>query len=75
LLRFELEGITYLSLPSAGGHLRASAQYNSGWFFGHTLAQANGNHLDFRIEELKPPHGEGRTTQLSDWGMLGLIKK
>jgi 3',5'-cyclic-AMP phosphodiesterase len=75
LLRFELEGITYLSLPSAGGHLRASAQYSAGWFFGHTLAKVNGTRVDFRIEELKPPHGEGRITQLSDWGMLGLNRK
>ncbi len=39
LLHYNLEGIEYISLPSAGGHLRASAKYEDGWFFGHTVVE------------------------------------
>jgi len=72
LLRFELDGITYLSVPSAGGHLRLSKAYKDGWFFGHARVEANGPELSITIEEAKPPHGEGRVTKVSDWGMAGL---
>ena len=72
LLRFELEGITYLSVPSAGGHLRLSKAYKDGWFFGHARVEAKGPELDITIEEAKAPHGEGRVTKVSDWGMVGL---
>jgi predicted phosphodiesterase len=72
LLHFELDGVTYLSMHSAGGHLRLSKSYKDGWFFGHALVTANGPDLDIRIEEAKAPHGEGRVTRLADWGMLGL---
>ena len=72
LLRFELEGVTYISLPSSGGHLRASGKYEDGWFFGHSLVEVNGAKAEFKVEELKPPLGQGRVTRLADWGMLGL---
>jgi hypothetical protein len=72
LLRFELEGIEYVSFPSAGGHLRASGQYKDGWFFGYTTAEIKGGAARFTIHELRAPAGEGRETKLSDWGMLGL---
>ena len=72
LLRFELEGIEYVSFPSAGGHLRASGQYKDGWFFGYTTAEIKGGAALFTIHELKAPTGEGRETKLGDWGMLGL---
>jgi Icc protein len=36
LLHYTVEGIEYISLPSAGGHLRASEKYEDGWFFGYT---------------------------------------
>jgi predicted phosphodiesterase len=72
LLRLELDGVTYVSMPSSGGHLRASGEYQDGWFFGHTLVEVNGTKADFKIEELKAPHGHGRVTSLADWGMLGL---
>jgi 3',5'-cyclic-AMP phosphodiesterase len=75
LLHFEFEGVTYLSLPSAGGHLRASSQYADGWFFGHILADVRGSEVEFRIEEVKPPLGQARTTRFSDWGMLGLARR
>ena len=37
MLRFELDGVEYISMPSAGGHLRASGEYRDGWFFGYTV--------------------------------------
>ena len=75
LLRFQLQGVTYLSMPSAGGHLRASREYADGWFFGHALVDVHGTDIDFHIEELKPPHGEGRVTVPMDWGAAGLVEK
>jgi hypothetical protein len=74
MLRFELEGVTYLSMPSSGGHLRGSGDYAAGWFFGRALVAVKGSAVDFQIEELKPPRGQGRVTKLSDWGMLGLVE-
>jgi DNA repair exonuclease SbcCD nuclease subunit len=75
MLRFELEGVTYLSMASSGGHLRASQDYVAGWFFAHSLVEVRGPGIHFQIEELKPPHGSGRVTQPTDWGMLGLLEK
>jgi len=73
MLHADLEGVTYLSMPSAGGHLRASKKYEDGWFFGHTAVEVRGKEVGFRIEELKPPHGRGRVTRPKDWGSAGLI--
>jgi Icc protein len=75
VLRFELQGVTYLSMPSSGGHLRASEEYTGGWFFGHALVAVHGTDIDFQIEQLKPPYGQGRVTKPADWGMLGLLQK
>jgi len=74
MLRFELQGVTYLSMPSSGGNLRASEEYADGWFFGHALVAVQGTEIDFQIEELKPPYGQGRVTKPTDWGMLGLVE-
>jgi predicted phosphodiesterase len=74
MLCFELDGITYLSMPSAGGHLRASKRYEDGWFFGHTLVEDVGSALRFTIEEVRAPFGEGRITQQQDWGVAGLTR-
>jgi Icc protein len=73
MLRFNLQGVTYLSMPSAGGKLRASEKYADGWFFGHALVAVRGADIDFQIEELKPPHGQGQVTKPTDWDMLGLV--
>ena len=73
MLRFDLQGLTYISMPSAGGHLRASRKYQDGWFFGQALVEVHGTDINFQIEELKPPYGQGRVTKPSDWGMLGLV--
>ena len=75
MLRFELEGITYISMPSSGGHLRLTKSYDDGWFFGHARVEVRGRAIDFQLEELKPPHGQGRITKAADWGMTGLIRK
>jgi len=75
MLRLELEGVTYVSMPSAGGHLRLSGAYEDGWFFGHALVEVNGGSASFQIRETGSPRGEGRITRLADWGATGLIRK
>lgn len=75
LLRIELEGITYFSMPSAGGHLRLSKAYEDGWFFGHVRAEADGGELRLHIEEAKTPAGNGRVTSPAEWGMSGLVNR
>jgi predicted phosphodiesterase len=75
MLRFELEGVTYVSMASSGGHLRLSGVYEDGWFFGHALVEVHAQSIDFQIRETGPPRGEGRITKLTDWGMGGLVKK
>ena len=70
MLHFELQGVTYISAPSSGGHLRNSKKYEDGWFFGHMLAEVHGNEVSFQIHETKAPHGEGRVSGLRDWGGL-----
>ena len=69
MLHMEFEGVSYVSLPSAGGHLRLSGRYEDGWFFGYTLVEVRGADIRFDIKEI-----EGRVTGLGDWGNLGLAK-
>jgi hypothetical protein len=75
MVRLELEGVTYVSMASSGGHLRLSGVYEDGWFFGHALVEAHAKSIDFQIREVGPPRGEGRITKLTDWGMAGLVKR
>jgi 3',5'-cyclic-AMP phosphodiesterase len=72
MLHFELEGITYLSMASSGGHLRDTKQYEKGWFFEHTLVTVKGSSANFEIKELGQPFGQSRVTKPSDWGAAGL---
>ena len=72
MLHFDLDGVTYLSMASSGGHLRASKKYEDGWFFEHSLVTVNGSSVQIQIEELSPPFGQSRTTQYTDWGVAGL---
>ena len=74
MLHAELEGVDYISMVSAGGHLRASGKYEDGWFFGYAVVDVNGKGAGFRIHELGAPYGQGRSTALSDWGKAGLVK-
>lgn len=67
MLHYQLEGIDYVSLPSAGGHLRASGQYKDGWFFGYVDVSVRNSTVDFQIHELS-----GRVNDLRDWGPIGL---
>jgi hypothetical protein len=69
MLHADFDGVTYLSMPSAGGHLRASMKYEDGWFFAHTAVTVSGGEVKFQIEEIKP---EGRVTGIADWGASGL---
>jgi len=75
LLSLELEGVAYVSMPSSGGQLRLSRLYQDGWFFGHALVEVRAQGIDFQIEEAGPPHGQGRRTKLTDWGLAGLVAK
>ena len=69
LIHAELEHVTYLALPSAGGHLRLSGKYEDGWFFGWTGVEVRGGEVVFQVHAL-----EGATTALSAWGRAGLIQ-
>ena len=68
LIHAELEGVTYLALPSAGGHLRLSGKYEDGWFFGWTDVEVRGREVAFQVHAL-----DGATTPLSAWGRAGLL--
>jgi hypothetical protein len=70
-----VDGIDYVSMESAGGHLRDSGKYEDGWFFGYTVVDVSPSGTRFAIHELGPPYGQGRTTLLSDWGKAGLINR
>jgi Icc protein len=72
MLHFELDGITYLSIASSGGHLRDDKAYEKGWFFAHSLVTVNGDAARFEIKELSAPFGKGRVTTAADWGVAGL---
>jgi predicted phosphodiesterase len=75
MLHVDLEGVTYVSLASSGGALRASERYQDGWFFQHSLVEVDGNKVSFEIRELKPGYGQGRITTPADWGVTGLVDK
>lgn len=74
MLHMQVEGIDYISMASAGGHLRASAKYEDGWFFGYAVVGVRARETTFEIHELGAPYGQGRTTKLGNWGPAGLIK-
>lgn len=70
MMHAELDGVQYISMPSAGGHLRASMKYEDGWFFGHALVTVRAGRITFEIRELG-----GRVTVPADWGTAGLVAK
>lgn len=74
MMHLSLDGVEYISAPSAGGHLRASGKYEDGWFFGYIMATVSGTDATFEVRELPPPNGEGRATPLSAWGTVGLLR-
>jgi Icc protein len=71
MLEVDLEGVRYISMASAGGHMRGTEQYGDGWFFGYALVGVRGQALDFHVKELKSPQGHGRVTQPKDWLKAG----
>jgi predicted MPP superfamily phosphohydrolase len=70
MIHSSFEGITYLSMPSAGGHLRGTAKYEDGWFFAHTLVDVHGAEVLMHVKEIKP---SARVTTPADWGASGLL--
>ena len=74
MLAFQLDGVHYFSMPSAGGHLRASRRYEDGWFFAHSLVTVNGTSVQIEIKELRAPFGSGRLTRPAAWGAAGLLQ-
>ena len=73
MLHIDLDGVSYVSMASAGGHLRLSKKYEDGWFFAYGLVVVSGKAVNFQIKELKPPYGKGRVTTIKDWGAAGLV--
>jgi Icc protein len=73
MLHVDLDGIRYVSMSSAGGHLRGTHNYEDGWFFGYALVEVSGREVKVQIKEIKPPHGRGRVTRLDDWGAGGQV--
>jgi Icc protein len=71
MLEVDLEGVRYVSMASAGGHLRGTEQYRDGWFFGYALVGVRGQAVDFHVKELKPPLGQGRVSEPKDWLKAG----
>jgi UDP-2,3-diacylglucosamine pyrophosphatase LpxH len=69
MIHANLEGIEYFSMPSAGGHLRASKKYEDGWFFALTRVDVSST-VRFQIKELN-----NRITTPSEWGASGLLHK
>jgi len=70
LVRVELDGVTYLSMPSSGGHLRLSKAYEDGWFFGYARVGVDGRAVSMEFKDI-----DGRVSRESDWGPAGLVRK
>jgi 3',5'-cyclic AMP phosphodiesterase CpdA len=70
LLHSTVDGIEYVSMPSAGGHLRASSKYEDGWFFGYGWVEVADGKSSFKIRAVDGTNV--RETTLEDWGMTGL---
>jgi UDP-2,3-diacylglucosamine pyrophosphatase LpxH len=70
MIHSELDGVTYLSMPSAGGHLRASMKYEDGWFFALTLIEVTDSAATFQIKEI-----HNRVTTPADWSLSGLRQR
>jgi hypothetical protein len=68
-----LDGVTYISAPSAGGNLRASMKYEDGWFYGFTQFDVTPAGVSVRIQELGAPYGKGRSSALTEWGKGGAL--
>jgi Icc protein len=70
LAHAKVDGIEYISMQSAGGHLRDTGKYEDGWFFGYDVAEADADGASIQVRQL-----DGPTTKLNDWGIAGFLKK
>jgi len=68
LIHAEVDGVRYLALPSAGGHLRLSGKYEDGWFFGWTDVEIKGREVAIQVHQL-----DGPVTPVTAWGRAGLL--
>ncbi len=75
MLHFKVDDVEYLSMPSAGGHLRASKRYEDGWFFAHTLVEVHGLNVTLTTKETGAPFGEARASNPTQWGAAGLLRE
>jgi 3',5'-cyclic-AMP phosphodiesterase len=55
----ELDGVTYLEVPSSGGKLKGSGDAQ-GWFYGLALVTVKGSSVDLSVREIGAPFGSGR---------------
>jgi 3',5'-cyclic AMP phosphodiesterase CpdA len=72
MLQGEVDGVTYISAPSAGGNLRSTKRYEDGWFYGFMQVDATADSANILVKELGEPFGRGRSTALAGWGRTGL---
>lgn len=72
MIHAAFEGVEYLSMPSAGGHLRGTGKYEDGWFFAHALVDVDASGAHFQIKEIEPA---ARITTPDDWGASGLLHR
>lgn len=75
MMQSVLDGVTYISAPSAGGNLRASQKYEDGWFYGYIPVEVTPAGVKISVQEIGAPFGKGRVNQLSDWGKTGLASE
>jgi hypothetical protein len=71
MIRATLDGIEYVSMPSAGGHMRGMGGYEDGWFFGYAVVDVKNATAAFALHELGSEHA----TTIKDWGLVGLVHK
>ena len=72
MIHAEFEGVEYFSMPSAGGHLRASQKYEDGWFFAHTMVELDAARAKFTIKQIAPA---ANVSAPADWGASGLLHR
>jgi 3',5'-cyclic-AMP phosphodiesterase len=73
MMQSKLDGITYISLPSAGGNLRSTKRYEDGWFYGFLPVDVTPAGVTIRVQELAAPFGQGRTSPLAEWNKTRLL--
>ena len=74
ILHVDLDGVSYVSMPSSGGHLRLSKEYGDGWFYAYGLVAVSDKTVKVQIKELKPPYGKSRVSVMPD-GVATTMKR